>query len=139
MIAIVCIDDNNGMMFNNRRQSKDSVVRKNILKDISPAKLWLNKYSAKQFEPLYQSCLSVDDDFLLKCASREFAFVENLPLEGYTDKLEKIIIYRWNRKYPADFYFNIDISEHTWKLLSTEEFSGSSHEKITKEVYEKVC
>ena len=28
MIAIVCVDDNRGMMFNNRRQSKDAALIK---------------------------------------------------------------------------------------------------------------
>ena len=32
MTLIVCVDDNMGMLFNHRRQSKDVVVRERILK-----------------------------------------------------------------------------------------------------------
>ena len=49
--------------------------------------------------------------------------------------IEKIILYRWNRKYPADFRFDINLEDSEWKLAETREFTGSSHEKITEEVY----
>ena len=52
------------------------------------------------------------------------------------EKIEKIILYRWNRVYPADVHFPIDFSG--WKLVQAEEFAGSSHEKITEEIYERV-
>ena len=49
------------------------------------------------------------------------------------EKIDSIILYRWNRVYPADTYFDIDLSG--WQLVRTGEFSGASHELITKEVY----
>lgn len=36
-----------------------------------------------------------------------------------------------NRDYPVDLYFEIDLSR--WKKISSKEFAGSSHDKITKE------
>ena len=50
MIAIVCIDDNRGMMFNNRRQSRDSILIDKITEITKGSKLWLNKYSYSLFE-----------------------------------------------------------------------------------------
>ena len=38
-----------------------------------------------------------------------------------------------NRDYPADMYFKMDLG--SWKLAETQEYAGSSHEKITEERY----
>lgn len=49
--------------------------------------------------------------------------------------VEKIIIYRWDKVYPADIY--LDISAERWIQKKKKEFCGYSHEIITKEVYLK--
>lgn len=51
MKIIVCVDNQNGMMFNHRRQSQDRVLRKRILELTGGKKLWMNAYSQKQFLP----------------------------------------------------------------------------------------
>ena len=48
-------------------------------------------------------------------------------------EIEKVILYHWNRDYPADTYFDLDLTD--WKITRTEEFPGFSHDKITEEVY----
>ena len=40
MIIMVCVDDNNGMMFNKRRQSQDRVLRQRMLELAGEKKLW---------------------------------------------------------------------------------------------------
>lgn len=50
-------------------------------------------------------------------------------------QVDSVILYKWNRVYPADQYFAMDLSG--WKLVETVEFPGSSHEKITEERYER--
>ena len=52
---------------------------------------------------------------------------------GYEKWIEKLMIFKWNRVYPKDFEFDIDLSE--WKLSQSSEFKGSSHDNITMEVY----
>ena len=59
----------------------------------------------------------------------------NSTVSGIVDRLEKLIIFRWNRKYPADFWLDVDLGD--WKLIEAEEFPGNSHEKITQETYVK--
>ena len=49
---------------------------------------------------------------------------------------EKIVLYHWNRSYPGDFFFDIDVTK-AWHCVFTRSFAGSSHDKITEEVYEK--
>ena len=49
------------------------------------------------------------------------------------DRLEQVILYRWNRDYPADVRFTLDLSG--FRLRQRVDFAGSSHEKITEEIY----
>ena len=49
MILIVCIDEKNGMLFNNRRQSKDRNLIEHILKKIDSKKLWITDFSRDLF------------------------------------------------------------------------------------------
>ncbi len=53
----------------------------------------------------------------------------------YEDRIEKVILFKWNRNYPADTFFSLDLSGYT--LEKTEDFAGNSHEKITKEIYRR--
>ena len=48
---------------------------------------------------------------------------------------EEVVLYHWNRTYPSDRRFPLPLAG--WTLARREEFSGSSHEKITKEVYRR--
>lgn len=45
MKLIAIIDDNYGMMFNNRRQSKDSVLIDRIIEISKEHKLWVSMYT----------------------------------------------------------------------------------------------
>lgn len=135
MIGIMCIDDKNGLMFNHRRQSQDRILREDILKMVGNHALRMNAYSFKQFQEMKGCNFLISEDFLNQAGEGEYCFVEDQDVSLYLDKVEQIIIYHWNRVYPADFYFNCSWLSKDWKLVDTKEFEGSSHEKITKEVY----
>ena len=49
MKLIAIIDDNYGMMFNNRRQSKDSVLIDRIIEISKEHKLWVSMYTKSLF------------------------------------------------------------------------------------------
>lgn len=131
MIVIVCVDDNKGMMFNHRRQSQDRKLREHILNMVSSSMLWMNSYSKKQF--LDDRRVVVDEAFLEKATENEYCFIEDTDVAPYTDKVEKIILFKWNRNYPADTFFSMNLSG--WTLVESEDFAGDSHNKITKEIY----
>ena len=135
MILIVAVDEDKGMMFNRRRQSKDRVLRERILSLAKGGKLWMNAYTRRQFPEDAQGEIIVDEKFLEKAGFGDYCFLENIPSSPYEDRIEKIILFWWNRKYPSDTWFDIDLEGGGWKLSETREFSGSSHEKITEEVY----
>lgn len=137
MNIIICTDDNNGILFNHRRQSQDKKVREYILNLVSSSScnLWMNSYTKKQFKEDNENHIIVDENFLDKDPKNDYCFVENADITPYIDKIEKIILFKWNRIYPTDTFFPVDLS--TWVLEESEEFIGYSHEKITKEIYRK--
>ena len=59
------------------------------------------------------------------------------PLLPYEAQLESLILFRWDRVYPADTCLDIPLEEHGWRLVERSEFPGYSHEKIVQEVYQK--
>lgn len=135
MIAIICVDDSLGMMFNHRRQSSDSILRKRIIEISHDSVLWMNLYSFGQFSDCDNTKIKTDEKFAEKAGVGEFCFAENTDLSEYMDKIEKLIIYKWNRKYPSDMKFNFLLDD--FKCIKSCDFKGSSHEKITEEVWIK--
>ena len=138
MIIIACVDKRNGMMFNCRRQSRDSAVCGDILRECGGKKLYMNAYSGKLFGDVEEKNIRISEDFLKEAEEEDFCFIEDIQISGFENKIRTVILYQWNRRYPADRYFLLDLSDGSWELQRTEELKGSSHEKITKEVYERV-
>ena len=133
MKLIVCLDERKGMMFNNRRQSRDRVLIDNMIEMIGDDKLYIAPYSESLFENK-EIKLKVKKN-PLKAADENWCFIENLPVAEYKDEIETVVIYHWNRHYPGDFFFDLELDSYT--LESSEELVGSSHEKITKEIWNK--
>lgn len=133
MVLITCVDEKNGMLFNNRRQSRDRILIDHICKLIGDRKLWVNSFSKELFESQKNNNLITDDDFINKINKDEFCFIENISPVTLVDKIDRIILYNWNRAYPADRYFDIQLEN--WILQSEKDFVGSSHEKITERIY----
>ncbi len=138
MIVIVCVDERNGMMFNHRRQSRDSLVCRDIFGECAGKKLYMSVYSGKLFEEMDGVQIEISEDFLKQAGKEDVCFVEDMEMSGFEDQIQEVIVYKWNRRYPADRYFSVDLSDGAWELIRTEEFEGSSHERITKEVYKRI-
>lgn len=135
MIVIVCLDKDNGMLFHNRRQSRDREVGKKIQQICKGKKLWMNSYSSPLYGQMESVEISISEHFMWKAGNGEFCFAESDELKRFEEKIEALIVFRWDKKYPADVYLDLDL--HSWKLTRTQEFVGYSHEKITEEIYVK--
>lgn len=98
MNVIICLDQNNGMLFNNRRQSRDRIVRKNILEYINGAKLYMDEYSFKQFSEEKADNIIVDNN-LENATEHDFCFVERQ--EVRIEEINKLIVYRWDKILPC--------------------------------------
>ena len=127
MTVIVWAGKNGEMLFNNRRCSRDRAVVDDILSSFAPADICVSEYSA----PLFNGCRVISD---LSEVGNGVLFLEDLPLSAALDRARKLIVYRFDRVYPANVRLEIP---KDFALLESTEFSGYSHEKITREVYEK--
>ena len=132
MKLIVCLDDKNGMMFNHRRQSRDIILCERIIASAT-SKIYMNAYSAKIFPESER--VVVCEDFLSKADNEDFCFCESAP--DTLDNVTEIIIYRWNRLYPADVRFGFNLEDEGFALVSAEEFIGNSHPTITEQIFKK--
>lgn len=136
MQIIVCVDDRGGMLFNKRRQSRDRVLIADVLSELGDKKIHISSFSKLLFEGFEDRCV-IDDELLEKASDADICFVENIDLLPYVDKINKITVYRWNRSYPGDFFFSVDPLREGFELTSAYEFEGYSHDKITREIFER--
>lgn len=135
MNVIVCVDDSLGMLFNNRRQSRDSVLINRVIDMCDKSRLWIGEFSRSLFSTFDCPIMIINDNFLSIAGAGDFCFVENVHITPFVDKIERLIVFKWNRDYPSDFSLDVDLSE--WSLVSSNDFKGSSHEEITMEVYKR--
>ena len=135
MKIIVCLDDYGGMLFNHRRQSRDRVLIEDVISDLSDKKIYILAYSKLLFET-YEGKYEIVDDFS-KLSEDAVCFVENVDVKPFIDKINGVTVYNWNRVYPRDFVFDVDLPKFGFTMVSSTEFAGYSHENIRKEVYER--
>ena len=134
MIIIAAVDNRLGMMFNQRRVSQDRQLRAEIVKLTQGHLLWMNGFSGQQFASEAESrSLKVDDSFLALARPGDYCFVENDSVCPFAERVEAVILCRWNRDYPADFFFDLPLD--SWHLTHTYNITGYSHDIITIEEY----
>lgn len=128
MTLIFCLDDHNGIMFNGRRQSSDKAVTERIMNYADGHKLLISAYSAK--------LLPAGEVFDGQFQQEDVVFAESSELiDLCIDKADKLILYRWNRAYPADVHIPAQLLAEGWHLEERTDFIGNSHDLITQEVY----
>ncbi|WP_426348663.1 hypothetical protein ACPWSR_13025 [Alloiococcus sp. CFN-8] len=136
MNVIICLDDSNGMMFNKRRQSRDSKVIEDISKMIGEEILYISSYSEILFKSSPINYVITDNPLVTEnCLSH--CFIEDKIIDISNKDITQFTIYRWNRKYPGDLFFNSNLKENGFQLVSITEFVGTSHECIGKEVWQR--
>lgn len=131
MTLIFCVDNNFGLMFNKRRQSRDSVVIEDIASNYE--KIYISPYSEKLFKESGAN-FEICEDFM-NCESGSVCFVEDKYSPDLLKKAASVILYNWNRLYPADVHLDYQIILDNFKLAETLIFKGSSHTEIERERY----
>ena len=124
------------MMFNRRRQSRDRTVVADVMASAEDGVLYLAPYSEKLFAEAGASFVA-DEQFLAIAGEGDLCFVEDRPLTPCVDRIGEVTVYRWNRSYPTDVFFDLDLSALGFRLRERTEWQGYSHEKITKEIFVK--
>lgn len=136
MKIIVCLDDGGGMTFNKRRQSRDRILLADIKAMTEGHALFASPFSEKLLSE-HDIDAKIKKNPLDRARKDDYCFIEDLPVRPYLSEISEIIIYKWNRRYPTDMTFDILPLSDGFTLSSVAEFAGSSHEKITKEIYTK--
>ena len=136
MKLILCIDDKNGMAFNHRRQTRDKKQRQHMYQRID-GPLYVSDYTRKLLveDEDHPELLSLEDlDPKDEGAS---VFIETENIEKYVRYAKQIMIYRWNRIYLSDLYFD-EKNLEGYRLIGKDTFSGTSHPGIEFNIYERI-
>lgn len=131
MILIFCVDDNFSLMFNKRRQSRDSAVLNDIKNSFAGEKIFISPYSEKLFSEAgvdYTVC----DNFETQDG---ICFVEDKYNPDLLTVADEIILYHWGKAYPADVKFDYQLLAADFALAESTVFKGTSHNEIKKERY----
>lgn len=147
MKIIICLDMNNGIRFNKRRQSKDREVIYDILRNYGDSKIWMTSYSKEMFDEsimlledkeesqnllaLIERNVMVDEECLDKADKMDYCFIESDIVNKYTDEIKEVIVYRWDKIYPQDERFDIEVD----RINNIKELKGYSHDIISRETY----
>lgn len=133
MKIIVCVDNENGLSFNGRRQSRDPEVYARIGSHVGTNKLWVSPSAAGLFSGIHDTI--VDADYLTKAGDNDYCFVEFDSLLDIEDQISEVVVFHWNRHYPADRFLDIEVDCLPWTNAMTETFQGQAHDELTMEVF----
>ena len=135
MTVFVCLDDISGMTFGGRRQSRDSRVIADVFAECGSKPLFISPFSEKLMSE--SGSVRVKRNPLSAAGTGDFCFIEDRGISRHLKKIKKLVIYHWNERYPTDFSFDTDPLAAGFTLRESIDFVGTSHDKITKEIYVK--
>jgi hypothetical protein len=133
MIVICCVDERNGMSFEGRRNAQDRRMRddvRTLFPCLSMDAYAYGLYGKDDVKCDYEICEDLRD-------SHYPCILETTPPSAYEDKIEKIVLYQWHNRYPATVTMDIDLHDEKWECVDHYCFEGSSHEKITRAIFQK--
>ncbi len=134
MIGILCIEEEGGILFHQRRVSRDRLLIDWIMKKIGKKSLWMKEYSKALFADYP---VKIAEDYLAQAGEEDYCFIEDGAYLEYLDKMTELLLCRWKRHYPSDLKFQESILAEGWQLEAVYEVKGSSHESIAVEEWKK--
>ena len=126
-----------GMMFHHRRQSRDRKVIEDIIKHCENKPLYMTSYSYQLFAQTNAKNIIIIENFTEITDHEAFCFVEEFSPSAFLKLWDEIILYHWNRHYPGDLFFDINLQQTPWNQIEETIFTGYSHETIKKEIYRR--
>lgn len=134
MNLICAVSNQMGITFNHRRVSRDKTIYADIAGSLAGKNLYMDIYSEALFVDMKdQINIIASPDYLRHAKQDEYAFFEVGEIDP--EKVKMIVLYRFNRDYPSDFNLELDFT--TFEMVSRTEFTGSSHDTITKEIWKR--
>ncbi len=125
MNLIICWSVNKGISFNHRRVSRDMAMIADIKELLGQQSLRIHPASQSLFDDSGIP-LICDESFLSDAGETDYVFVESDAYLPFEDDIDQIIAYNWNRDYPADTYFRMDLSAFELPDTLTKISSGKS-------------
>ncbi len=98
--------------------------------------LYMREYSRRLFDSLPVADIRVLDEWEPTCLPSSSNYFSELS-DCSLIRPDKLVIFRWNREYPSDLKFKLDMNDYC--KVDEFEFVGHSHEKITVQVFEKIA
>lgn len=135
MTLILCLDAGRGSTFFGKRQTTDSAVRERMINIAGEKPLSVNAYTASQFRDHIENIAVTDD--ILSLPDDAVCFVEDADPALFSGRVDRLVIYRWNKKYPRDRALGFYPYDEGMKLESIQDFAGSSHDRVTEEIWVK--
>jgi len=133
--VIVIVDDRMGTEYNRRPLSRDRKLIRDLLFLTGPAPLYADARLLSLFPENDRHSVRVSDDPFADAGPGEYVLAGGRPLSDIQDQIEELILYRWNRHYPSDK--RLDLDPDAWTLMQYASFAGSSHPRISREIYKK--
>lgn len=136
MTVIICVSDGGGVLFGGRRLARDREVISDIARTAGDEPVFVSEYSEGLFSNSDVSVIAVSDP-ISSAGEGDFAFIEDGKIRREIGRVESVIIYRWNRKYPFDTKVDTEPGCEGFALAESVDIKGYSHEKITKEIWRR--
>ena len=134
MVIVACIDKSGNIALNTNGQLNHIIFWVRLKVVSNEALLYMNFNSSRQFG--YYPMKMIDDDFLDIAGEDSYCFVEDTDITPYIDRIDKIILYKWNKKFSSKFEFDKSILDN-FSVVSKKSFYGEPFLKISEIVYEK--
>ena len=136
MTVVVCTDPRGGMLFTGRRVSRDREMLADLGRMREGRRLLCHPYSEKLLTAAGLSP-TVCENCLEAAGDDDLVFVETLPLMPYRKTIDCLVVYVWDKVYPYDVALDLSPKAEGYRLVSSVEFPGFSHDVILREVYKK--
>lgn len=133
MIIICCVEERNGMSFEGRRCARDAKMRDDV-RSLYPC-LSMDAYAYAMYaqddvDYPYEICEDLSQ-------AHYPCIVETIAPSLFEKDLQQIVLYQWHRQYPSTIQMDINLHDSSWECIDTYCFEGSSHDKITRAIFQK--
>lgn len=105
MILAAAVDDRMGLAFNHRRQSRDGVLRRALIKEAAGAPIWMSAYSLRQFkdDEAESADLRACDNFFLRRQRVNFVLPKPFPLRPQPKERKKLFSFAGTEATPPTY------------------------------------
>ena len=137
MTLIITVDECFGIVFGGRRQSRDRELTRDAVRLACGRRIIAKEYSRLLFKEAGEDTNDVIfEDEPTRVAERDdVVLLELCVTEDDLSRADELVVYNWNRRYPATSKLDTALINRYFIPVRTVEFKGNSHEKLTRVEY----